>query len=168
MAECSNCGKTFFIGGRSLDGNRYCSATCAQWHPVLVVAERLPATRVHLYVDDCRYGPCPICKRDDAPVDVHAVHRVVSTIFVTRWTTRRHVCCQRCGRKKQAIAVLTSAVCGWWGLPWGVIVTPIQIARNVAGFVRLAPETATEHLDQAMRRKLAARQLRRARDVAEV
>ncbi|AOK56745.1 hypothetical protein DF107_26480 [Burkholderia stagnalis] len=167
MAECSNCGKTYFVGGRSIDGHRYCGATCAQSHPVIVTAERLSAAEVHLYVDDCRHGPCPICRREDGPVDVHAAHRVVSLIFVTQWATRRHVCCRRCGRRKQAIAMLTSAVCGWWGLPWGVVLTPIQIARNLLGFARREPRTATEQFEQVVRRKLAAHRLRgAARDFA--
>ncbi|MBN3787205.1 hypothetical protein [Burkholderia sp. Ac-20353] len=167
MAECSNCGKTFFFGGRPVDGNRYCGAECAQRHPVLVAAEHLPAARVQHYVDDCRYGPCPICKREDGPVDVHADHRVVSLIVVTNWTTRRHVCCRRCGRKKQAIALLTSAVCGWWGLPWGVVVTPIQIARNLLGLARREPVTSTPQFEQTVRRKVAAHQLRRMRNVVD-
>jgi hypothetical protein len=29
--------------------------------------------------------------------------------------------------------VLFSAVLGWWGFPWGLILTPVQITRNVAG-----------------------------------
>ncbi|MBN3817593.1 hypothetical protein G3N57_13670 [Paraburkholderia sp. Se-20369] len=167
MAECSNCGKTFFVGGRSIDGHRYCGATCAHRHPVLVAAERLPAVTVNRYVDDCRYGPCPVCRRDGRPIDVHATHRVVSLIFVTQWATRRHVCCRRCGRKKQAVALLMSAVCGWWGLPWGIVLTPIQIARNLLGFARREPRTATEQFERVVRRKLAARQLQRARRVAE-
>ncbi|KWO56839.1 hypothetical protein WM28_03800 [Burkholderia ubonensis] len=167
MAECSNCGKTFFIGGQTIDRHRYCGAQCAQAHAMLVVAERLPAVTVHQYVDDCRHGPCPICKREDGPIDVHADHRVVSLVFVTQWATRRHVCCRRCGRKKQAMAILTSAVCGWWGLPWGVVFTPIQIVRNVLGFARREPATATQQFEQAVRRKLAAHHLRRAQHAVE-
>ena len=65
------------------------------------------------------------------------------------------------------IAMLTSAVCGWWGLPWGVVLTPIQIARNLLGFARREPRTATEQFEQVVRRKLAAHRLRgAARDFA--
>ena len=91
MAECSHCGRTFLVGGRSIDGRRYCRPACAQAHPIVVEAERVPDAKVWEYVHDWRYGPCPICGRDDQPVDVHASHRVVSLLFVTRWATRRHV-----------------------------------------------------------------------------
>ncbi|EAY70823.1 hypothetical protein BDAG_03630 [Burkholderia dolosa AU0158] len=162
VTECSHCGRTFLIGGRSIDGRRYCGPACAHAHPIVVEAERLPDATVRQYVDDCRYGPCPICRRDDRPVDVHASHRVVSLLFVTRWATRRHVCCRRCGRRKQALALLASAAFGWWGLPWGIVLTPIQLARNALGLAARDPDVATQQFEQLLRRKLAARRLRGA------
>ncbi|AWV02071.1 hypothetical protein DM992_21640 [Burkholderia sp. JP2-270] len=166
MAECSHCGRTFLIGGRSIDRRRYCSPACAHAHPIVVEAERVPDAKVRQYVDDWRYGPCPICLREGHPVDVHASHRVVSLVFVTRWATRRHVCCRRCGRKKQAIALLASAALGWWGLPWGIVLTPIQLARNALGLAARDPEVATQQFEQLVRRKLAERRLQRARQGA--
>ncbi|MBP0715730.1 hypothetical protein DF141_18055 [Burkholderia cenocepacia] len=162
MAECNHCGRTFLVGGRSIDGRRYCSPACARAHPVVVEAERVPDAKVRQYVDDWRYGPCPICLREGRPVDVHASHRVVSLVFVTRWATRRHVCCRRCGRRKQAVALLASATLGWWGLPWGIVLTPIQLARNVLGLAARDPEAATPQFEALVRRKLAARRLARA------
>ncbi|OXI82329.1 hypothetical protein CFB50_28890 [Burkholderia sp. AU33423] len=166
MAECSHCGRTFLVGGRSIDGRRYCRPACAQAHPIVVEAERVPDAKVWEYVHDWRYGPCPICGRDDQPVDVHASHRVVSLLFVTRWATRHHVCCRRCGRRKQAVALLASAAFGWWGLPWGLVLTPIQLVRNALGLIARDPAVATRQFEQLVRRKLAARRLRRARQGA--
>ncbi|KML59238.1 MULTISPECIES: hypothetical protein [Burkholderia] len=166
MSECSHCGRTFLVGGRSIDGHRYCSPACAQAHPIVVEAERVPDEKVRLYVDDWRYGPCPICLREGNPVDVHASHRVVSLVFVTRWATRRHVCCRRCGRKKQAAALLASVTLGWWGLPWGIVLTPIQLVRNALGLAARDPEVATQQFEQLVRRKLAARRLQRERQGA--
>ncbi|MPV56684.1 hypothetical protein CFB46_28500 [Burkholderia sp. HI2761] len=166
MAECSQCGRTFLVGGRSIDGRRYCSPVCAQAHPVVVEADRVPDAKVRQYVDDWRYGPCPICLREGQPVDVHASHRVVSLVFVTRWATRRHVCCRRCGRRKQAVALLASATLGWWGLPWGIVLTPIQLARNLLGLAARDPEAATPQFEALVRRKLAARRLARAQQGA--
>lgn len=150
------------LGGQSIDGRRYCGPACAHAHPVVVEAERVPDAKVRQYVDDWRYGPCPICLREGRPVDVHASHRVVSLLFVTRWATRRHVCCRRCGRRKQALALLASATLGWWGLPWGIVLTPIQLARNLLGLAARDPEVATQQFEQLVRRKLAARRLARA------
>jgi hypothetical protein len=27
-------------------------------------------------------------------------------------------------------------VLGWWGFPWGLILTPVQITRNIAGMCK--------------------------------
>jgi hypothetical protein len=32
--------------------------------------------------------------------------------------------------------VLFSLFCGWWGFPWGLILTPVQITRNIAGMYK--------------------------------
>ncbi|MGU3781259.1 hypothetical protein [Burkholderia metallica] len=166
MAECSHCGRTFLTGGRSIDGRRYCRAACVRAHPVVVEAERVSDEQVWEVVHDWRYGPCPICRRDDRPVDVHTSHRIVSLLFVTRWATRHHVCCRRCGRRQQTVALLASAAFGWWALPWGLVLTPIQLARNVLGLAARDPQVATRQFEQLVRRKLAARRLRRARQGA--
>lgn len=46
------------------------------------------------------------------------------------------------------------------GVPWGIVLTPIQIARNLLGLARREPRTATEQFEQVVRRKLAAHRLR--------
>lgn len=167
MAECCNCGKTFFIGGQSIDGYRYCSATCSRLHPVIVTAESLPAATVQQFVEKWRHGDCPVCKRQNGPVDVHAEHRVISLIFVTQWHTRRHISCRRCGWNKQLEAIIYSTLLGWWGLPWGFVITPIQIVRNAVGLARRDTVTATEHFEKAVRRQLAAHQLQSARSAPQ-
>jgi hypothetical protein len=163
VPECCNCGKMFFIGGQSIDGYRYCGTRCSQRHSVIVAAERVPAASVQQFVERWRHGPCPICKRQDGPIDVHAAHRVVSLLIVTQWATQRHVSCRRCGRNKQLLAIIQSAVWGWWGIPWGLVITPIQIVRNVVGATRRETATATMHFEQVVRRELAAQQLQSAR-----
>ena len=43
------------------------------------------------------------------------------------------VCCSSCGMSAKTSAILFSAALGWWGLPWGVIGTPIQLFRDIRG-----------------------------------
>jgi hypothetical protein len=51
---------------------------------------------------------------------------------------------------------LFSAVCGWWGLPWGLILTPIQIGRNVFGlFTKPNPAQPSAQLEALLRNELA-------------
>jgi hypothetical protein len=74
-------------------------------------------------------GTCPRCSCS-GPVDVHASHWVWSAILFTRWGSSSHICCRKCGRVEQIKASLFSLVLGWWGFPWGFLVTPVQIIRN--------------------------------------
>ena len=37
--------------------------------------------------------------------------------------------------------VVYSLLLGWWGVPWGLVMTPVQVWRNLAG-LRLEAERA--------------------------
>jgi hypothetical protein len=67
------------------------------------------------------------------PIDVHKVHKVWSAIFLTTWNSSQQVCCRSCATKSQLGGVLFSLLLGWWGFPWGLILTPVQITRNIVG-----------------------------------
>jgi hypothetical protein len=56
---------------------------------------------------------------------------VWSAFVLTRWTTTAQVSCRACATKSQLGGMLFSAVLGWWGFPWGLILTPVQITRNI-------------------------------------
>jgi hypothetical protein len=48
------------------------------------------------------------------------------------------------------MASLSSLFLGWWGFPWGLILTPVQIGRNLFGLVRspssFAPSAQLERI----------------------
>ncbi len=160
MSECSNCGKFILFGGRTLDGQRYCGSACAQRHPLLRSAERVPAQVLQQYVEQWRKDACPQCKRKGEPLDVYAHHRVHSFILMTQWSTQRQVSCRRCGRRSQLLSTLYSATLGWWGMPWGLLVTPIQVGRNVVGLFRPTPQRASPAFERLVRLQLAQHQLK--------
>jgi hypothetical protein len=73
-----------------------------------------------------------------------------------------HVRCQSCGRKHQLRANGYSGAFGWWGIPFGLIITPIQIMRNFldmmrhasqpsASFIRITPTHLAERVAAAKR-----------------
>jgi hypothetical protein len=86
-------------------------------------------------VEEIFRGNCPKC-RGLGPIDVHKVHQVWSALVLTRWTTTPQVSCRSCATKSQLGGVLFSSVLGWWGFPWGLILTPVQITRNIAGMCK--------------------------------
>ena len=46
--------------------------------------------------------------------------------------------CRKCGVIAKIKHGLASAVFGWWGFPWGLICTPIQLVRNLV-YLPFAP-----------------------------
>jgi hypothetical protein len=65
-------------------------------------------------------------------VDVHKAHQVWSAIFLTSWSSKPELSCKSCATRRQLSAILFSGLFGWWGIPWGIGMTPLQIARNIA------------------------------------
>lgn len=160
MSECSYCGKTILFGGRTIEKRRYCGAACASRHGLLELADQVPHDVLRKHAQAWRAGVCPKCRKNAGPVDVYAEHRVHSFVLITQWRSRRTVCCRRCGRLCQLRGALYSAALGWWGFPWGLLVTPVQIARNVAGMAARAPEQPTPSFERLVRLQLAQAHLR--------
>lgn len=93
-------------------------------------------------------GPCPLCG-SPGPVDVHYAPRVWSAIVVTVRNTKTLVSCRRCARDEQHAAIGFSLALGWWGVPFGIFLTPVQVARNIHGIVRPPdPERPSQRLHE--------------------
>jgi len=132
MAKCGYCGSTIIMGGVRAGNLRFCNSRCHQNAYILSVAQQVPPDVVDRQVEEVFRGNCPKC-RALGPVDVHKVHRVWSALVLTSWSSTPHVCCRSCATKRQLGGLLFSLLLGWWGFPWGIILTPIQIGRNIVG-----------------------------------
>jgi hypothetical protein len=99
------------------------------------MAERIPPAALEKFVNDIHRGQCPKCQ-GAGPVDVHVSHSVWSALVMTSWKSSPQISCRPCGVKRQALDATGSLFLGWWGFPWGLIMTPIQIIKNIAGMVR--------------------------------
>ena len=139
MAACDSCGATILFGGQSLGSYRFCNAQCASQGALLNLASQVPAELVHQQMWNLHQGPCPVCK-GSGPVDVHTSYRVYSVLIMTSWRNQPRVSCRSCGVKAKVTDALVSLVAGWWGFPWGIIMTPVQLGRNLIGLAR-APDT---------------------------
>jgi hypothetical protein len=58
---------------------------------------------------------------------------VVSALVATFTTPTQGVYCARCARREAVRATLVTAIAGWWGFPWGPILTIREIVRNALG-----------------------------------
>ena len=135
MARCGYCGTTILFGGVRDAQARFCNQKCHQNAYILRVAQAVPQDLLEQKVEEFFRGNCPQC-RGLGPVDVHKVHRVWSAIVLTRWSSSLRVCCRSCAIKSQLGGALSSVVLGWWGFPWGLILTPVQITRNIIGMCK--------------------------------
>jgi hypothetical protein len=135
MAKCGYCGTTIIFGGVKENGLRFCNSECHQKGHVLILAGRIPKDLVEDQAGKIHRGLCPRCQ-GNGPVDVHTSYRVYSVLVYTSRRSIQNVCCRSCGIKSQIRETLFSLVVGWWGFPWGLIMTPVQISRNIAGMLR--------------------------------
>lgn len=137
MAKCGYCDSTIFLGGVRAGDQRFCNRTCYQNAFVLNVTKNVPAAQIDQRVEELWRGNCPLCN-GHGPVDVHRFHQVWSILVLTNWSSASRVSCKSCGVKRQFGALAFSFFLGWWGIPWGLILTPVQMTRNITGMCRNA------------------------------
>lgn len=162
MARCAYCDTTILFGGKRQREQRFCNDKCATNGALAAAAASFSDQDVAHHVTMVHRGNCPRCD-GQGPVDVHTSHRVWSALLMTQWSSRPAVCCQRCGTKRKLGDAAFSLVLGWWGFPWGLVMTPVQLGRNLVGAFR-APDPAQpsalleKHLRLQLAHQVVARQ----------
>lgn len=157
MASCSTCGTTILFGGKRQGTFRFCSDKCLARGQYLLVADQIPDSVVDEFARRVHLGLCPKCQ-GPGPVDVHNSYSVWSAVYLTSWKTVPNVVCKECGSKAQTRALLSSLLLGWWGIPWGFLVTPMQIVKNISAMRRdVSPTEPSKELLRVARLHLASR-----------
>jgi len=59
-------------------------------------------------------------------------YRAISYLVMTTWSKNPILSCSNCHRKKVAGDTTATLFLGWWGFPFGLIVTPMQLFRNIS------------------------------------
>ena len=159
MTLCKYCNSLILFGG-SRDGElRFCNDQCRQNGALVRFASQLPVDFVQRRTQAVHQGSCPRCE-GSGPIDVHTAHRVWSALFVTTWSSHPVISCRRCGLKRQAGSMLFSLGLGWWGIPWGIVWTPMQVIRNFIGMVKPPPRgVPSATLERLVAMDLARQQL---------
>jgi hypothetical protein len=155
MAQCGACGSTVLFGGAKVGDAKFCNAKCAQRGQLLLISQQLPRELVMTKTAEVFRGACPKCQGSE-PVDLYLSYRVFSLVLLTQWQTRTHVSCRGCARKAQAGDLIFSLFLGWWGFPWGFIITPVQIARNIGAMTKAESVAPSPGLEKAIRISLAS------------
>ena len=130
MASCEACNTTILFGGTKDGHHRYCNDKCYEQGLLLRAADEIPVEIVLEATEELRRGACPSCA-GAGPIEVFNSYRVWSALLVTSWQTRPAICCRSCATKNQLGDAAFSLFLGWWGFPWGLVMTPVQIVRNL-------------------------------------
>ena len=138
MPACDYCGEHYTLGPMKTGSYLFCSSICRDNGRVLEVLDNVPPAQVMEYVSNAQNAPCPTCGRA-GPVDVQSSFRVYSLLLYTSWKTVAKVECRSCARKRQLKDLGFSLMTGWWGVPWGVFVTPVQVIRNIVALLDNSP-----------------------------
>lgn len=154
MAKCTNCGATILFGGVKEGDQRFCSENCHHRFYVDLLAGQVPDEMIDARTLEVHGGDCPQCG-GAGPIDVHTSHRVWSALYLTSWSSRPQVCCLPCGRKAKLQDTAYCLALGWWGFPWGILATPIQVFRNLSGLFRGRRDAPTPELREAVRSMVA-------------
>ena len=160
MAKCTYCGSTILFGGTKVEGMTFCNDTCLSRGRVALVGGQVPDDLVATEARTIHSGPCPVCGERRGPVDVHTSHKIASFILMTSWSSNPRISCRSCGVKSQLGALFYSLFLGWWGIPWGIIMTPVQVIKNIIAL--LHSETSvnpTPRLEQLVRMGIASQAL---------
>jgi hypothetical protein len=156
MAKCAYCGSLILFGGVREKDLRFCNAKCHQKGYALRISKEIPQDVVDKNVGEIHRGLCPKCQ-GSGPVDVHTSYRVYSLLLYTSWSSRPHICCRSCGMKSQIGDAVYSFLFGWWGFPWGFLVTPVQVVRNIVDAINAPDETRpSEKLRNIVRLSIAS------------
>ena len=156
MARCGYCNSMILMGGTQVGSTRFCNDKCAAKGQLLIRSQQVPEAHVQELVHRMHQGPCPKCG-GAGPIDVFTSHQVWSAVLLTSWKSVPQVCCRSCGTKSQLGGIVSSLALGWWGFPWGLIMTPVQIGRNIAGLMRKVDSTRpSEELARVARIHLAS------------
>jgi hypothetical protein len=157
MARCATCGETILFGGVTQGNLRFCNTVCQSKGQALAAAAVVPEHAAQARARELHQSNCPKCK-GPGPVDVHTSYWVWSALALTRWGTQQQLNCRGCAIKSQFGNLLFSGVLGWWGFPWGLLFTPVQVGRNlVAIFAPPDPSQPSAKLVQVARVQIATK-----------
>lgn len=130
MATCSSCNSFILFGGEKFEAHRFCNKKCLVDGRLLIEASKVNIFDIDVLANKIHKDVCPMCKKNHG-VEAHKSYSVASFVFYTRHQTSKHICCRSCALKKQSLDFTGSLLLGWWGFPWGIIMTPIQLIRNI-------------------------------------
>ena len=156
---CPSCGNSVLFGGIKEGNKRYCSKKCFQLDEINRIAAKIPDNIVDALVVKLHDGHCPKC-HGAGPIDIHKSYSIYSVVIYTKWKTIEHLLCKKCATKQQVSDLAGSLLLGWWGIPFGILITPIISLSNVIAMMKSPGKKGpTKSLKRWARTMLANKEL---------
>lgn len=155
MAKCAHCGK-FMIGGKKQGSLRFCNEACYQKGFLVPLAEYADPDEVEDRLRETHEQNCPVCS-GPGPVDVYTSYTAWSILVMTSWQDHPQFSCARCGRKAIRRGLAVTSLFGWWGFPFGLIVTPWQLINGVRSLAKARDSSQpSEQLQELIKLQFAS------------
>lgn len=165
MATCDGCNTTIVFGGVKEGEFIFCKDTCRDDNDLLVRASTIDDINAMGRVMEVRNERCPVCG-GRGPLDIHISHRTASYLIASVSKSLPQLSCRSCGQKAKLKSTFSTFFLGWWGFPWGLIMTPVQIARNISGLIRpLDDSKPSRKLMRTIKIELAEMQMMKEADL---
>jgi hypothetical protein len=87
-------------------------------------------SEVESYSNLLRDLPCPICGNAREKLNGTISFTVKSFLVFTSYSAIPTIACPSCLDNKNSDAIFSTLLFGWWGIPWGILKTPVYIYRN--------------------------------------
>ncbi|MBA3929960.1 MAG: hypothetical protein C0521_10290 [Xanthomonas sp.] len=156
VGPCYSCGTTVAFGGVKDQGFVFCNKQChvRKAHFLRDIAA-VPDKDATAEAQRIKAGRCHHCGKNGG-VDIHRSVFVWSAILITRTQENKLIGCSGCARKKQALDTLGTVALGWWGIPFGLILTPLGLLMNLGQMISSSTkEQPSKYLTQYARERLA-------------
>ncbi|MGL2963674.1 hypothetical protein ACSVH2_07630 [Flavobacterium sp. RSB2_4_14] len=75
--------------------------------------------------------PCPLCGSRTTKLNGTIMHTVKSFILFSYHRKEPIIACPDCLDKKNQQSIISTALLGWWGIPDGILKTPVYIYNNI-------------------------------------
>lgn len=131
---CATCRKSILFGGKRAGSRRYCSKRCFDADHLGRLADAVPETRVDEVAAQLRRSRCRSCRKE-GELEIFKSYTVFSVILFTRWREKPEISCRSCARGRQFKDMMFSLALGWWGFPFGLVITPVVLLMNGAAMI---------------------------------
>lgn len=131
---CANCGSTILFGGKKSGNRKYCNEKCFEADEIGRMSDAIPDSEVDRFSAEIRQADCPQCGKNSG-LEVFKSYFIYSVILFTSWKQKPELSCRSCARKRQLKDFFASSFLGWWGIPFGILITPIILVANVVAMI---------------------------------